>query len=159
MAKRGTATNTTTAPARGGRPLSKGILLAVLLPAVIVLLPTCVVLAAGMMPTAIAWCVDRAPQKHLAVSVGALNFCGSLVFVFELLERGHYLPFAFEVLGDPFGWLVALGAAAIGWGLYQAMPSLSANLAAMKEHARLAELAKLQKNLIEEWGDDVAPSS
>ncbi|MEX2009602.1 MAG: hypothetical protein WEC41_05360, partial [Dongiaceae bacterium] len=127
-----------------------------LLPAVIILLPTFVVLAAAMAPTAVAWCVDRAPRKHLAVSVGALNLCGSLVFVLDLWDRGHYLSVAFQVLGDPLGWLVALTAAAVGGAIYLAMPSLTASLVKIKEQARRAELTKLQKNLVEAWGDDVA---
>ena len=159
MAKRGTPTDAAATPARGGRSVSKVVLLAVLLPAVIVLLPTFVVLAAGMVPTAVAWCIDRAPQKHLAVSVGSLNLCGSLVFVLDLWERGHNLPFAFEALGDPFGWLAALGAAAAGSAIYMTMPSLTASLVKIKEQARLAELAKLQKTLVETWGDDVAAKS
>ena len=159
MARRGTPTEAATVPARGRRTVSKGVLLAVLLPAVIVLLPTFVVLAAAMAPTAVAWCVDRAPRKHLAVSVGALNLCGSLVFVLELWDRGHYLPIALQVLGDPFGWLAALAAAAVGSAIYLAMPSLTASLVKIKEQARLAELTKLQKNLAEAWGDDVAADS
>jgi len=159
MARRGTPTEAATAPARGRFPVSKGVLLAVLLPAVIVLLPTFVVLAAAMAPTAVAWCVARPPRRHLAVSVGALNLSGALVFVLDLWDRGHYLPVALQVLGDPFGWLVALAAAAVGWAIYLVMPSLTANLVKIREQARLAELTKQQKNLVEAWGDDVAANS
>jgi len=55
-----------------------------MIPVIAVLLPSCVVLLINMAPTAVAWMVDRARPRYLAITVGMLNFCGSLPAEFEV---------------------------------------------------------------------------
>jgi hypothetical protein len=134
----------------------KTVALLCLAPAVLILLPSCVVLAPAMLPTAVAIYVDRSRDKCLALSVGALNFCGALVFLIELWSLGHDLKAAFYVLTNLFGWLSAFAGAALGWVIYLTMPVLVARVSAARQRIRLAELRALQSELVEEWGPAVA---
>ena len=134
-------------------------LLLLLLPAVVVLLPTCLVLAPLMLPTAVAFYVDRSREKWLALTVGPLNLCGAMFPIAELWGRGHGFAAAFEVLGDPYGWLIAFLGAAAGWGLYLGMPVLVARIAAARQRSRLAQIRAEQDALIEDWGPAVAQDS
>lgn len=133
--------------------------IALLVPAALVLLPTCILLAPAMLPTAVAFYVDRSRDKGLALSVGPLNLCGALFFLTELWRRGHNFQTAFSLLGDPLGWLAAFAGAALGWTIYLAMPLLVARIMAAKQQLRLTQLRASQKALVEEWGEAVAEDS
>lgn len=134
----------------------KTALLILLLPAVVVLLPSWIVLAPLMLPTAVALYVDRSREKWLALTVGPLNLCGAMFPLVELWGRGHGFAAAFEVLGDPYGWLIAFLGAAAGWGLYLGMPALVGRIAAIRQRTRLAQIRAEQDALIEDWGPAVA---
>ena len=73
-----------------------------MIPVIAVLLPSCVVLLINMAPTAVAWMVDRARPRYLAITVGMLNFCGSLPAEFELWRHGQSYGIAFEVEGTRY---------------------------------------------------------
>lgn len=132
------------------------VFLALLLPAGIVLLPSFIVLSVAMVPTLVAWMIDTSQRKYLAATVGALNFAGSLYFLGRLWAWQHDLGAAVEVLGDVYGWLIAYGAAAAGYGVYYVMPRLTAQVAAFKAQRRLASLERGMQDLVEEWGDPVS---
>ena len=54
-----------------------------MLPVVAVLLPSCIVLVVNMVPTIVAYVVDRSHEKYLAITVGLLNICGALPSLVE----------------------------------------------------------------------------
>lgn len=138
---------------RGKRGVTSVLLL---LPALAFLLPTCVVLLIGMMPTAVAFMIDRSRSKHLAITVGLLNFCGTLPGLVTLWEEGQAYATAARVAMDAFFWLTAFGAAAIGWGIFLAMPVLVASIYSVLSGHRLGRLRDRQKHLVSEWGEEVS---
>ncbi|RMD60895.1 MAG: hypothetical protein D6826_11280, partial [Alphaproteobacteria bacterium] len=83
--------------ARGGNSLLTALML---LPAVAVLLPSCVVLLIGMIPTVVAYMVDRSRAKSLAVTVGLVNFCGTLPGLAELWESWQDYEVAAAIATD-----------------------------------------------------------
>ncbi|MFQ5775918.1 MAG: hypothetical protein ACE5GS_15460 [Kiloniellaceae bacterium] len=139
---------------------SRAVLTAILLlPVVAVLLPTCVVLLIGMAPTAVAYMVDRAREKHLAVTVGLINFCGTLPGVADLWREGQAYAAAERVATDALFWLTSYGAAAVGWLIYLALPLLLANYYAVTSGRRMEALRRRQAELIKAWGEEVAGTS
>src|SRR5690606_18103866 len=132
------------------------VLAALLLPVAIVMLPSFVVLAIAMVPTVVAWMVDRGGRRHLAATVCSLNLAGSLYMLMALWQQQHDLPHALEVLRDVYGWLVAYGAAAMAYALHYVMPSLADAVLRLRAERRLAALERDMAALVEEWGQAVA---
>lgn len=135
------------------------LLLALLLPAAVVLLPSAMLLSAAMLPTLVAWIVDGNPRKQLAATVGGLNFAGALYFLARLWTWQHDVATALELLGDVYGWLIAYGAAAAGYGVYYATPSLTARVAELRAQRRLSRVERAMQDLVEEWGEPVSRPS
>jgi hypothetical protein len=128
------------------------------LPILAVLLPTLLVLAVCLLPTLGAYIADRQRDKLLSVTVGLLNFCGALPALGAVWTKGQTMYAAGEVLGDVFLWLVAYGAAGIGWLIYMMMPPLVTAYYTITTKARIDELRKRQDKLIETWGPEISHS-
>ena len=156
-AKQGTRT-APAAKARTRRPgtWTKVLALIILSPFAAVLLPTTLVFVIMMAPTWVAYVTDRSRDKHLALSVGMLNFAGTLPAIIELWSRGQSHPTAMLLIGDVFVWAAAYGAAAFGWGIFAVMPTLVGGFHRMTTEARIKGLVDQQKALIAEWSGAVA---
>ncbi len=129
-----------------------------MLPVIAVLLPSCIVLAITMAPTIVAYLADRTREKYLAITVGLLNLCGTLPAETELWTHGQSYAAAFEIASDPFFWLMAYGAAAVGWTVYLMLPPILAHYYAITSNARVQSHRRKQRALIDAWGDEVAGS-
>ncbi|MGO1118385.1 hypothetical protein ACTL6U_06765 [Rhodovibrionaceae bacterium A322] len=121
-----------------------------------VLLPTCLVLFVAMLPTLVAYIVDRHKDKYLASTVGFINFCGAVPAIATLWMTGHNMTTAQKILGDVFLWLVAYGAAGFGWLIFMMMPALVGAYYAVYTRSRLETLKKQNDELLEFWGQDLA---
>ncbi|MGF1595018.1 MAG: hypothetical protein ACFCUW_17185 [Kiloniellaceae bacterium] len=143
---------------RSRRPKTwvKVLALIILFPFAAVLLPTTLVFFVMMSPTWVAYMTDRSREKHLAVTVGMLNFAGTLPAIIELWTRGQSHQMAMDLISDVFVWVVAYGAAFAGWTIFAFMPALVGNYYLMTTRSRMKGLVKAQKALIAEWGDAVA---
>ena len=136
----------------GGKPIVTGLLM---LPVIAVLLPSCIVLAVSMAPTIVAFVVDRSREKYLAITVGLLNICGTLPALAELWQQDQSYAAAFDLSVDPFHWLMAYGAAAIGWVVYLGIPPILGHYYATTSQVRLHSHRQKQQKLVEAWGEEV----
>lgn len=111
-------------PGRKRKSSSSGMVtvLLILMPVGLIFLPTTVLLAVGMIPTVVAYVVDRDPDKTAPMTVGGLNFAGVFAFAVSLWQAGHTMAALSRILTDPFAWLVMYGAAGLGWTLYYGIP-------------------------------------
>ncbi len=140
----------------GGKGSGKLIVTGVLmLPAIAVLMPSCIVLAINMAPAIVAYAIDRTREKYLAVTVGLLNFCGTLPAEVALWQRGQTYNAAMDIASDAFFWLVAYGAAALGWAIYLMIPPILGHYYGITSQARLQSHRRKQQALIEAWGEEV----
>jgi hypothetical protein len=136
-----------------GKLIVTGVLM---LPVIAVLMPSCIVLAINMAPTMVAYVIDRTREKYLVVTVGLLNICGTLPAEAELWSRGQTYNTAMDIASDPFFWLMAYGAAAIGWAIYLALPPILERYYGITSQARLQVHRRKKQVLIEAWGEEVA---
>ena len=134
------------------RAVTTGLLL---LPVVAVLFPTCMVLASGMAPTLVAYLVDRTRAKSQAVTVGLMNFCGTLPGIVELWQHGQAYAVAGRIAMDPFFWAVAYGAAGVGWLVFMSLPPILVSFYGAVTDRRVSTLRKRQSALVEAWGEEV----
>ena len=127
-----------------------------LFPFAAVLLPTTLLFFVMMAPTWVAYITDRSREKKLAITVGMLNFTGTLPAIVELWARGQSHQTAMDMIGDVFIWAVAYGAAGAGWLIFAFMPTVVGSYYRMTTENRIKGLVKEQKALIAEWGHAVA---
>jgi hypothetical protein len=109
----------------------------------------------GLGPTIGAVLVDKDPEKHLAIAVGAMSLAAMIPLV---LGQFTARPGSgYNVLFDPFAWLTVYGAASIGWGIHAAVPAISVSITEFRTDWRKRDLKKQQDDLVEEWGPEVQP--
>ncbi len=126
---------------------------------VLVALPTVMLLFFGMLPTIVAYFIDRTQQKYAAFSVGGLNFCGVFPHVLELWDGYHSIGSALGILTDVFSLVVMYGVAVLGWALFSVIPPVVVSVLTVMAQRRVANLRTSQRHIIEEWGEDVAKST
>lgn len=132
-------------------------LLAVIaVPIGILAVPTAILLAIGLIPTIVAFMVDRMPEKYLPITVGATNLAGIVPAGFELWTGGHTNQHAIQVATDPFNMATMWGAAAVGWAIYFTIPSLIASMVNFRNRSQVSRLQKKQRALVDEWGSSVS---
>jgi hypothetical protein len=129
--------------------------LLIVVPLSLVFMPTAILMAAGMIPTLVAFLADRDPERTAPMTVGALNFVGCMAFVIRLWQGNNTLAGALAMLSDPFVWFGMYGAAAVGWGFYYGIPPVVAGWIAMRAQARIDKLKAEQEALVAEWGPEV----
>ncbi len=105
-------------------------------------------------PTVGAGLADRDPEKHAAIAVGAMSLAAMIPLVLSQFTAksgsGYY------VLYDPFAWLSVYGAAGVGWAIHAVVPAVTVTLSDLRAEWRRKDLLKLQDDLQEEWGPEVA---
>ncbi|MGF1628529.1 MAG: hypothetical protein ACFCUT_03590 [Kiloniellaceae bacterium] len=141
---------------RGPKLWVKVLALVILFPFAAVLLPTTLVFFLMMAPTWVAYMTDRSRDKSLVITVGMLNFAGTLPAIIELWTRGQSHQMAMILIGDVFVWMIAYGAACGGWLIFGFMPNLVGSYYRMTTDSRMKGLVKQQKALIAQWGRAVA---
>jgi hypothetical protein len=144
---------------RKKKKMSVWTLLLLLLPAGLVVLPTTILFGLGMIPTMVAYMIDRDSEKPAPITVGGLNFCGCLPYAIDLWKHGGGVNVALKVFADPLAWLVMYGAAAVGWAFYYGIPPTVANTEVMRSERRIDALKQRKVALVQEWGPDVAGDS
>ena len=138
---------------KGGRGIMTAVLL---LPGIVVLFPTCTVLAIGMMPSIVAYMIDRSRAKYLTITVALMNFSGTLPGLGDLWQQGHSLDAAIAIASDPLHWLSSYGAASIGWLIFLTVPPFLKAFYARTTMNRIDALRRKQAALVETWGDDIS---
>ena len=118
-------------------------------------LPLFLVTAGGLIPTIVAAVVDRYRGKYLTRTVGAMNLAGLAPMVVRLWGTGDNLSAAIEILTRPVNWLIMYGAAAVGWGIFLAMPAVARVIVDLQAEQIQAQLRERADRLVEEWGEEV----
>jgi len=136
-----------------GRTIGTAVLL---VPAIAVLMPSCILLGIGMAPTIVAYLVDRTREKYLSITVGLLNVCGVLPALVGLWSEGQSFSLALRLAGDPFTMVIAYGAAAVGWLIYLSLPLILGHYYTITTESRLQTLRNRQEGLVESWGEEIA---
>ena len=122
----------------------------------IISLPSVILVFFGMLPTLVALIVDRTNQKYAVFCVGGMNFSGVFPYLLDLWAGEHTAGSAMEILTDVFSLLLIYGAAGFGWMIFIAVPPVVGAFLTVMAQRRVSQLRRDQKELIEEWGEDVA---
>lgn len=117
--------------------------------------PTLLLLTVGLVPTIVALIVDRSKQKSGAVCVGSINIIGVFPYVLDLWSGINTWGSSAKIITDVFSLLVMYSAAAFGWLLFLTLPSVISSFVIVLQQRKVAQLRGEQKDLIEEWGEEV----
>ncbi len=110
----------------------------------------------GMLPTLVAFWIDRTPQKYSAYCLGALNFSGVFPSLLELWTGKNNVAQAWEIISaDPFNMAIMYGSAGVGMALYIFLPSLIVAFMTVIAQHRIADLRARQRELVKVWGTDI----
>ncbi len=123
------------------------------------MLPTVMVIGFGMVPTIVAYFIDRTTQNYAAFCVGGMNASGLLDVIYDLWTGPNTPGDAMDLLTDPFNLLMVFGAAGFGWLLYMSLPPLVGAVLQVVAEQRMTKCRSIQSDLIKEWGEDVALSA
>ncbi len=149
-----------TAPRPASRMSRKlvGTAMWILVPLVVIFaLPTVILLAVGLLPSAVAYVVDRREEKYAAYCVGGFNLSGVMPYLFLLWATGDSMHALGQIASSPFSWLVMYGAAAIGWLANYWGPQVTMRVRRVRDRAEVARLRRRQEQILEEWGPEVMP--
>jgi len=121
-----------------------------------VFLEVFILIVVGMVPTISAFLIDRSPRRYFTMTVAFANVVGVLPSAFRLFSGGSGgIDGAMELITDPVVLLSMYGAGAIGWFiLYIVPPFVSVGLA-MSNEMKTKAIKKRQKELVENWGEDI----
>jgi hypothetical protein len=122
----------------------------------IVSLGSVMLLFIGMLPTLVAFLVDRTPKKYSTFCIGGLNFSGVFPSLLDLWTGANSVSAAIDIMTDPFRLIVMYGAAGFGWLLFAMLPSVVGAILAVNAQRRVAQLRGTQRELIAEWGPEIA---
>ena len=123
----------------------------------LVSLPMFIIIVAGLVPTGVAYFVDREPEKYAPIAVGAFNLVGILPFILDLWSGPATISTAIDLLVNPFTWLIMYGAASLGWVFFLGLPGVATIWLEASAEAQVNRLRKEQAKLIEDWGEDIDP--
>ncbi|MBT4932208.1 MAG: hypothetical protein HOL66_15980 [Rhodospirillaceae bacterium] len=122
---------------------------------VIMSLPTVMIIFFGLLPTIVSAIIDRTPKKNATFCIGSINLCGVFPYMMDLWLGDNTMEGAMRILTDVFSLIVMYGAAAFGWMIFQSLPPVVATFVTVIAQSRVSSLRSTQRQLIDEWGDDV----
>jgi hypothetical protein len=136
---------------------TKGLVLAIVFTVgLVMLLPTTLIVAVGLLPTAVAAFADSSRERLAGLTLGCMNLAGVLPPVLRLWQMGHDVKNAMAILTQPYMLLLMYGGAAVGFLLYINTPLMVSGILRRQAITRLKSIEKQYVELQEEWGPEVA---
>ena len=125
------------------------------IPIGLMIIPTIVVLSVALIPTGVAFLVERRKGYYGGLTVGCMNLAGASPYLFDLWFKGHNMQAAVGIITNVFAWMMFYGAAMFGWAIYTTTPSLVSTFMTMTSGRRITALRAQQRELVQKWGPDV----
>lgn len=121
----------------------------------LMIIPTMIVLGVALVPTGVAFLLERKKGHYGGLTVGAMNLAGAAPFLADLWFDGHNVQAAVGIITNVFAWMSFYGAAMFGWAIYSTTPSVIGTFMAMTAGRRITTMRDQQKELLQKWGPDV----
>ncbi len=114
-----------------------------------------IILLVGMIPSIVAFIVDRTKGRMRAMTVGAINFAGCTPFLVEVFKKGNDISTAVSYIMEPRTIVVMYMAAGMGYLIDWALTGIVSSIMVQRAKARIKEIHKQQKDLVDRWGPEV----
>ncbi|WP_420549145.1 hypothetical protein [Curvivirga sp.] len=117
---------------------------------------TAIVIAGGMIPTGVAYFVDKSEGKYATRTVGYMNIAGAIYVCMDMWSSGdNTVERALTLLSDPLNWLIMFGTAGAGWIIYFMLPPVVFSYLHAYSLIRNKKIKEQQDALVKEWGEVV----
>jgi len=121
----------------------------------IIFLPTTVILAVGMVPTFVAFLVDRHPGKNKTFTIGVMNFAGCFPYLLDVWLHTNSMNVALDNIMSPYSYVIMYGGAAAGYIINMVVSFLVSAMLVQKSDMRLKKIYVEKTALEERWGSGV----
>ena len=121
----------------------------------LLIVPTMIVLGVALVPTGVAFLLERKKGFYGGLTVGAMNLAGAAPYLADLWFDGHTIEAALDIVKNVFAWMSFYGAALFGWAIYTTTPSVIGTFMAMTAGRRITAMREQHKELVQKWGPDV----
>jgi len=125
------------------------------IPIALMMIPTVIVLAVALVPTGVAFIMERGKGYYGGLTVGAMNLAGTSPYLADLWSQGHTVSVALGIITNVFAWMMFYGAALFGWAIYSTMPAAVSAFMTMTSSQRITAMRGQQRELVQKWGPDV----
>lgn len=111
----------------------------------------------SMLPTIIAYYMDRKRPRTKFHTVFACNLSGTFPFLMELIREGkNASSYTTEIMSNMVNWLIIYSSAGFGYLLLATTPFLAQLLISMVNKGQIARFESMQERIIKEWGNEVS---
>lgn len=124
-------------------------------PIALTIIPTVVVLSVALLPTGVAFLIERGKGWYAGVTVGGFNLAGAAPYLTDLWFKDHSVDGAIAIITNVWAYLLIYLAAMFGWAVYTTMPSIIGSFMTMTAGRRIESMRANQKELVAKWGPDV----
>lgn len=121
----------------------------------VMFIPTSVLLLVGMLPTMVAYVVDRHPSKNKTFTIGAMNFVGCFPYLLEIWLYSNSMEVSINLISQPKTIIVMYAAAALGYGVNIVVTYIVSALLLQRADVRVKRIEKEKMALVDRWGDKV----
>lgn len=118
-------------------------------------MPYAFILILGMLPGAVSWLFDRDRSKLTSVTVLALNFTALAPLLVMLWNAGGAMDYAVSIMTNTVHWVIILLSVLLGWIFAQLLPAFVVSIIMVRERGQVKRMRGRQKQLVEEWGEEV----
>lgn len=109
----------------------------------------------GMLPTLVAFFVDKQVGKNKTFTIGSLNFAACFYYLTKVWSHAQPMEMAIDFITNPKTYVVIYSAAALGYLINYITTIIVASVLKQKSLIRLEKLEKAKKQLEERWGEKV----
>ncbi len=130
------------------------IMLAISAAAVVVLQMGFIFLMFALLPSLIAYYVDRDAHLSTLKTVFACNLAACLPVIVPMVKAGMSMK-SYDVtaiMTNPLNWMIVYLGAAIGWCLIYLCRFIANFFITLGYEYKIVSLERLQRRLVEEWG-------
>jgi hypothetical protein len=121
----------------------------------VVIPPTIIVLACGMIPSIIATFVNPPRIKGSVAAMTAFNLAGVIPVIGFLWERGHTIDQAMRLLLDVYMWLMMYGGAGVAAFMLWGVPMVVQAFYEVQARHMIGKMQKRRDKMIQEWGGQI----
>ncbi|MBN66239.1 MAG: hypothetical protein CMM94_01555 [Rickettsiales bacterium] len=109
----------------------------------------------GILPSIVAFLIDRSPGRTTFHTIMACNMSGVLIMLFPLFADGNQPSTLMMMMTDVFNWFIIYMSAAFGWFLVWGSPYMGHLIINAFNQRHISKLEHTQKRLRSEWGPEV----
>ncbi len=116
---------------------------------------TTIILLIGMLPTLVAYAIDRIPGKNKTFTIGLLNIAGCFPFLLQVWQAYGDVDFALNLLSQPMTIVIIYSIAGLGYILDWVVTAGISSVLIQKSKIRLVKIEDEKKSIENRWGKEV----